>query len=95
MLLKMPLKNAISNSAAAIVLTAVVGATFKNATLGLHEIPLGESVTIAAMVAPTAVVGGFIGGRLVHVLPRNLVRLALIAVLIAAAWKMLTVTPTV
>ena len=88
--LKMPLKNAISNSAATIILIAAVGACLKNATLGQHGIAVMDSVKIAAMVIPTAIVGGFLGARLMHKLPKNIVRAAFILLLLIGSYKMLT-----
>lgn len=91
--LKVPLRNAMSNSAAAIVSIAWLGAIYKNATLPEHNIPLTDSLRIAVFVMPTAVLGGFIGGHLMHVLPKNLVRIVFIGVCILAAIKLLTVQP--
>jgi len=88
--LKMPLKNAISNSAATIILIAAVGACLKNATLGQHGIAVMDSVKIAAMIIPTAIVGGFLGARMMHILPKNIVRLAFILLLLIGSYKMLT-----
>lgn len=90
MLLNMPLKKAIANSAATIIVIALVGAIMKNATLYLHNIELAESLKIAAVVIPSAIVSGFIGARLMHVLPRQYVRMVFIALLIIASYKMLT-----
>jgi uncharacterized membrane protein YfcA len=91
--LKMPLKRAISNSAATIASIALIGAFYKNITLPQHNIEITESLKIAITVIPGAVVGAFIGGRLLHKLPRDLVRAVFIALMIAASIKMLTVAP--
>jgi uncharacterized membrane protein YfcA len=91
--LKMPLKRAISNSAATIILIALIGAILKNLTLGEHGIAIRESLRIAALVAPTGLIGGFIGARLLHLLPKNIVRIALIGLLAVAAYKLLTAAP--
>jgi uncharacterized membrane protein YfcA len=91
--LRMPLKRAISNSAALIASMALIGAFYKNMTLGTHGQAIINSVTIAAVIIPTAVAGGLIGGRLLHKLPKDLVRLVFIGLLIVAAVKMLTVKP--
>lgn len=98
-LLKMPLKNAMANSSAAIIFIAAVGAVFKNLTLGQHNVSFDLfggtsyilSIKIAAMIIPSAIVGGFIGGRLMHILPKNVVRGAFIIVLILSAVKLLTI----
>jgi len=89
--LKMPLKKAMSNSAAVIICSAFVGAVYKNATLPMHGIAVIDSFKIAACVIPTAVIGGYIGGHSMHILPRKAVRIAFIIIVILSAIKMLTV----
>jgi len=89
--LKMPLKRAIGNSAATIILIAVIGACLKNATLAQHNIAVTESLKIAAVVIPTAIIGGFLGARLMHILPKNVVRTVFVLLMIVASYKMLTV----
>ena len=91
--MKMPIRNAMSNSAATIVSIAWLGALYKNGTLGQHDIDIMESVRIAVVVMPTAIIGGFLGGHLMHRLPRNLVRALFLGVCVLAAWKLLTVQP--
>jgi uncharacterized membrane protein YfcA len=88
--LKMPLKRAISNSSALIASMALVGAFYKNITLAKHGIAVVESLKIAVIVIPTAMVGSFVGSRLMHRLPKNVVRIAFIGLLIVASYKMLT-----
>ena len=87
MLLRLPLRNCIANSTAIICITAGFGAIAKNATLP-PECSLTDSLTLAALLAPTAIVGGFIGGALTHRLPLRAVRVAFIVLMLAAAWKM-------
>jgi uncharacterized membrane protein YfcA len=89
--LKMPLKRAISNSSALIVSTALVGAFYKNITLPKHGIAITDSLKIAVVIIPTAMLGAFIGGKLMHKLDKNLVRTVYIGLLAAAAYKMLTI----
>lgn len=91
LLLKMPLKRAISNSSALIASTALVGALYKNITLSQHGIAVADSVRIAVVVIPTAIVGAAFGGRLMHKLPKNVVRVVFIGLVILAAYKMLTI----
>lgn len=93
LLLKMPLKRAISNSAATIASAAILGAIYKNATLGQHDISVAESLRIAAVVIPGAIVGAFVGGRSMHKLPANVVRIVFILLNVAACCKLLTVAP--
>jgi hypothetical protein len=91
--LKMPLRNAMSNSAAAIVSMAWLGAIYKNATLAEHGIVWIESIRIALWVLPAGMVGGYLGGILMHTLPKNLVRGIFTVVCLLAAWRLLTVQP--
>jgi uncharacterized membrane protein YfcA len=93
LLLKMPLRRAIANSAATIIAISLFGSVYKNLTLAPHGIAPTESLKVAAVIIPTAALGGFFGGRLTHALPRSVVRVAFILLAVAAAWKMLTVSP--
>jgi uncharacterized membrane protein YfcA len=98
-LLKLPMRKAMANSAAAIIGIAGVGAIYKNASLnpGIHfdlfsaASPVAASLKIAALVMPTGFAGGYIGGRLMHCLPKNWVRAAFLVVVILGAYKLLTV----
>ncbi|AQT68353.1 Sulfite exporter TauE/SafE [Anaerohalosphaera lusitana] len=90
---KMPLKRAMSNSAAIITSMAWLGAAYKNLTLGQHGIDIAESLKIAGIVIPTAILGGFWGGHLMHAIPRSWVRAAFILIAAVGAVKMLTVSP--
>jgi len=87
MLLRLPLRQCIANSTAIIAVTAGVGAIAKNATLP-PACSIGDSLTMAGLLAPTAIVGGYLGGALTHKLPVKAVRVAFIMLLIVAAWKM-------
>jgi uncharacterized protein len=91
LVLKMPIKRAMCNSAAIIVAVSWVGAIYKNWTLPEHNIAVMESLKITFWIIPTGLIGGYIGGYLMHVLPRNVVRTAFIVILVAAIWKLLTV----
>lgn len=70
--LKVPLRRAIANSSATIFCVSAVGALYKNSTLPSHSIPIAASLQLAAMLVPTAILGGYLGGRLTHVLPRKM-----------------------
>ena len=91
--LKMPLKRAISNSAATIASIALVGALYKNMTLPQHTIAITESLRIALFVIPFAIVGAFLGSRAMHKLPSNVVRAVFILLCALACYKLLTVAP--
>lgn len=87
--LRLPLRNAIANSAAVMVFSAALGAAFKNATLAQHGHRGYEGLLLAACLAPTCVIGGRIGASLTHRLPLRQVRIAFICVMILAAYRML------
>ena len=89
----MPLKNAISNSAATIASIAVIGALYKNITLPQHNIQIMESVTMAAIVIPGAILGSFLGSRFMHKFPINVVRVVFILLAALACYKLFTVAP--
>lgn len=91
MLLNMPLKKAIRNSAGLIAVTSVFGAVYKNMTLGTHGIEIMESIKIAAVIIPGAIVGSYCGSHSMHRLPTKVVRVAFVLLLIVASYKMLTV----
>jgi uncharacterized membrane protein YfcA len=91
--LKMPLKRAMANSSAMIMGISLFGAAYKNATLGHHGLSWTESLRIAAIVAPTAIVGSIIGTKMMHKVHKDWVRAVFIGVAILAAWRLLTVTP--
>jgi hypothetical protein len=90
LILKLPLRSCIANSAAVICISAAVGAVYKNATLHALEQPMRwqDSVTLALLLAPTCVIGGHLGAILTHKLPVRQVRIAFILLMIAAAWRM-------
>ncbi len=87
-LLKLRLRNCIANSSAMICVTGIVGAVYKNATLAGHDLSWTSSVTFAALLAPTAMAGGYLGAHLTHTLPIPVVRGAFLALLAVAIWKM-------
>jgi len=92
-LLKLPLRSCIGNSSAIICISATLGAIYKNATLAQHAhgsttVTWQMSLLIAAMLAPTAWLGARLGASLTHRLPLRQVRMAFIALMAVAAWKM-------
>jgi len=93
LLLKISLKKAISNSAATIIAIAAIGAFYKNATLPQHNINPNESLKIAIFVIPGAIVGAMLGGKTMHKLPREIVRIIFLLLAALACYKLLTVTP--
>ena len=95
---KLPLRQCIATTAAVMCVTAAIGAIRKNYTLiyltdqaGIDANSWKESLLIAACLAPTAVLGGLLGGRLTHALPLNWVRVAFILLMSWASLNMLGV----
>lgn len=88
-LLKMPLKKAIANSAATIIPIAIIGAILKNVTLDQHNIEIAQSIKIAAVIIPAATFGSFFGGKMVHVFHENIVRTIFICLMIIASLKLI------
>jgi uncharacterized protein len=95
---KLPLRQCIATTAAVMCVTATIGAIRKNYTLiyltdqpGIDANSWKESLLIAACLAPTAVIGGLLGGRLTHALPLSWVRVAFILLMSWASLNMLGV----
>lgn len=93
---RLPLRQSIATSAAVMCITSVIGAARKNWTLQTlveNGEPLGlqvsDSLLIASCLAPTAIVGGFIGAGLTHGLPLRWIRVAFIIVMAIASAKFL------
>ena len=83
--LRIPLRRAIANSATTIACTAIFGAIYKNATLSLHGVSAVSALRLALLLAPTAVLGSYLGGRLTHVLPGKVLRIAFIVLMTVVA----------
>lgn len=86
--LRLPLRSCIANSAIVMVFSAAIGAVMKIATLPGHGVAPRDALLLAALLAPTAILGGRLGASLTHRLPLWQVRLAFVALMIAAALKM-------
>jgi uncharacterized membrane protein YfcA len=91
--LRTPLRNAIANSSATIICVSIVGATAKNAYLVADGVGFWTMGSLAAVLLPAGFVGGLVGGKLTHVLPRGIVRAVLGVVMLAASYKLLTRPP--
>jgi uncharacterized protein len=83
--LKIPLRRAIANSATTIPFASLIGAIHKNLTLAAHDVPITDSLLLAAMLIPTAVLGSYFGGRLTHTLPKRVLRIVFILFLATVA----------
>ncbi|MEM9021783.1 MAG: sulfite exporter TauE/SafE family protein [Planctomycetota bacterium] len=94
-LARLPLRNAIANSSFVMVFSAAIGASLKLATLGGHFDPAQpprpawqSALIIAALLAPTAILGARLGAKLTHALPLDHVRVAFVLLMVVAALKM-------
>jgi uncharacterized protein len=86
MLCRIPLRRAIAASATVMVVSSVVGASLKTATLGPHGASWTSALLIAACMAPTAMLGGNIGAGLTHRAPIQTIRVVFgITVLVMAS----------
>jgi len=93
----LPLRQSIATSSAVMCLTAIIGAIAKNWTLSQHAsmqepermLQVAESVQIAVLLIPTAIIGGSFGAALTHLLPLWWVRLAFTLLMIGACIRML------
>ncbi len=85
---KLPLRVAVAVSSSVIVCTAAIAATIKSSTLGTQGHTIIEAARLVLALGPLAMVGGWIGARLVHALPLRFVRVALTTILLAAAVRM-------
>ncbi len=91
--LHMPLRNAIANSAATIMAISWLGAIVKNVQLAEPDGTAARSLLLAGCLAPTAMIGSYIGGHLTHKLPLKVVRIVFIALMCFATYKMFTKRP--
>ncbi|NLE37912.1 MAG: sulfite exporter TauE/SafE family protein [Pirellulaceae bacterium] len=83
--LRVPLRRAIANSAVTILFAATLGAIYKNASLHEHGESFVASLRLAAMIVPTAILGGYIGGKLTHRISRKALRVIFVVFMIAIA----------
>lgn len=88
MLCRVPLKASIATSSTVMCVTAIIGAGLKLSTL-----PEGQSwqraLLLAALMAPTAMIGGFVGAHLTQRLPVRIVRGVVTALLAVVAARMM------
>jgi len=87
-LLRIPLRRAIANSATTIAFSASLGAVMKNASLGEHGVAVADSLFLAATLVPTAILGSYLGGRLTHRVPRKTLRAAFVVLMLVVACRL-------
>ncbi|HSW44700.1 MAG TPA: sulfite exporter TauE/SafE family protein, partial [Phycisphaerae bacterium] len=88
--LRVPLHQAIANSAVTIVPLSLLGAFYKNYTNAAAGVPLADSLRLALFLIPTAMIGGFLGARFTHLMPRRLLRAAFIILMLYAGYALLS-----
>ena len=92
---KLPVRQAVASSATAMVFACCIGAVSKN--LSVSELTdasgapltLAASLTLAALLSPTATLGGHFGASLVYRLPTRVIRFVLSGLLAFAGVRML------
>ncbi|MBC8309704.1 MAG: sulfite exporter TauE/SafE family protein [Planctomycetes bacterium] len=87
-LCKLPIKRAIGTSSAIMFVTAIVGATVKNVSLPSADQNVGESIKLAALIIPGALIGGWIGAKLTKVLPSKAIRIVFSVLVVVAGYKL-------
>lgn len=86
---RLPLRASIATSSSVVWMTAAVAAVIKLGTLSGHGVSVWNALMLAGLMAPTALVGAQIGAALTHALPVKIVRIAITAILIGAAARLL------
>ncbi|MHC5110970.1 MAG: sulfite exporter TauE/SafE family protein [Planctomycetota bacterium] len=86
--LQLPVRTAIANSAAIIVGTAAVGATVKNLAYARSYVNWQQSILLASLLIPTAILGSLIGSRLTHRLPVRTVKTAFLCLMLIIAIRL-------
>ncbi len=88
-LLKIPLHRAIANSSATILWTSLIGAIYKTATIPATIGGPAAALKLALFVVPTSFIGGYLGARLIYVLPRNYVRVVFCLLMLYAGLRLI------
>ncbi len=86
-LLHVPMTAAVAGSATIIIATSLVGAIVKNYAYMTQHDGGTASLTLAAIVIPTAIVGSLIGSALTHRVPVKVVRGGFFLLLMLAALR--------
>ena len=89
-LLRVSIRTAIANSATLIVATSFVGAITKNVALMSSSSNAMRSFVLAALLAPAAVAGSYMGSHLTHKLPVRLIKGAFLILMMVAAVRLAT-----
>lgn len=93
-LLRLPLREAVANSAVVMIVSCAIAATAKNTSIPSlvsatgDPLALDSSLWLAALLAPTATLGGVLGAMLIYRLPLHATRAALALLLGGAGIRM-------
>lgn len=96
-LVRLPLRQAVASSAAAMIVACLVGAVAKFATIAECLDPRGQPLSrnsvllLAIVLAPSAMVGGSLGAALVYRLPLGVIRAILALLLMFAGVRMISI----
>jgi hypothetical protein len=96
---ELPVRQAIATSSAVMCVTSLFGAVQKNMALGSLvgadgkplNLDYGLSLSIALCIAPTAMIGAFLGAGFAHALPERLLRAAFMVLLLWVSLQMFEV----
>jgi uncharacterized membrane protein YfcA len=86
--LKVPIRNAIANSAALIIATSLIGASCKNYAYMADNAGSAAPFLLAVVLIPMAVLGSWIGSRMTHKLPVRVIKTAFLLLMILAAVRL-------
>lgn len=89
--LKLPMRMSIANSATTIMFSSVVGALYKAHSLSHHGTSWTDALMMAGMLAPTAMIGSWIGASKTHHLPVKTVRIAFALLLAFSIYRLYTI----
>lgn len=87
-LCRLPLRQCIAASASVMVWSSGLGAALKLSTLGSLDLRWQDALMMSVALAPTALIGGYLGAGLTHRLPLTAMRLVFAGVIIVLAAKM-------
>jgi len=90
---RLRLREAIAASAAVMLVSASIGAIAKNVSFGAVDAAgaargVSASLTLAAILAPTGIVGAWVGASLTHRLNLPTIRIAFIALMVVGGVRM-------
>lgn len=86
--LRVPLRNAIANSATTILWSSILGAVLKNWSLSAHGFHVYDSIRLAACLIPSAIIGSWYTSARVHRWPVGVIRGVFVLLLLYFGMKM-------